>query len=115
MLFLVLALAAQARSSGSTDQKLAQHYFYHGRQSAVLHLTDEPVLETVQAFSVTHLYLLACSRRNAAFLSLGIAISAAKALGFHRIDQNAHPNDQKTKERCAFFAVRNSFFHLTFW
>lgn len=100
VLFLVLAFAALSRSDGVADRQRAQYYFHHGRQTAVLCLTDEPMLETVQAFVIVQLYLLACSRRNAAYLNLGIAITAAKALGFHRIDPDVDQNDSKSRERC---------------
>lgn len=88
VLFLVLALAAQMRSSGAVDAQRAQHYYQQGRRIALLKLTGEPQLETVQAFTLISLYMLGCSQRNGSFLNLGIAISAAKALGFHRDDLN---------------------------
>lgn len=84
VIFLVLAYAAQARSNSVLDYHLAQHYYQHGRRIALLELTDEPRLETVQAFLLLCLYMLACSQRNGAYLQLGIAISAAKSLGMHR-------------------------------
>lgn len=84
VLFLVLASAAQSRSAGVEDQHRAQYFFRHGRHTALLKLTDEPRLETVHAFILISLYMLASSERNAAHLNLGIAISAAKSLGIHR-------------------------------
>jgi len=105
VLFLVFAFAAQARSQGVADCQRAQYYFQHGRQIAMLHLTDEPMLETSQAFLIAQLYLLACSRRNAAYLSLGIAITAAKALGLHRVDPDADENDPRSSQRCALSSL----------
>jgi hypothetical protein len=113
VLFLVFAFAAQARSQGVVDRRRAQYYFQHGRQTAVLHLTDEPMLETVQAFVIAQLYLLACSRRNAAYLSLGIAITAAKALGLHRVDPDADQNDPKSSQRCALSSFLIAIMGLT--
>jgi hypothetical protein len=89
VLFLVLAYAAQTRSANRVDIQLAQYYYHHGRQIALLKLTNEPRIETVQAFVLISLYMLGCCQRNGSFLNLGIAISAAKSLGFHRDDLNA--------------------------
>jgi hypothetical protein len=89
VLFLILAYGAQARSAGTVDSQFSEYYYHHGRQLALLELTDEPRLETVQAFVLISLYMLAMSQRNGSFLNLGIAISAAKSLGFHRDDVNA--------------------------
>lgn len=89
VLFLVIAYAAHTRSAGIADLQRAQYYYHHGRQIALLKLTDEPSLETVQAFILISLYMLGCSQRNGSFLNLGTAISAAKSLGFHREEVNA--------------------------
>jgi hypothetical protein len=70
------------------EKRRAHSFYHHGRHIALLHLTDDPSLETVQAFILISLYMLAGSRRNGAFLNLGIAISAAKALGLHRVETN---------------------------
>ncbi|KAL3442340.1 fungal-specific transcription factor domain-containing protein [Aspergillus insuetus] len=88
VLYLILAYASQARASSNLEKRRAHSFYHHGRHIALLHLTDEPSLETVQTFILVSLYMLACSRRNGAFLNLGIAISAAKALGLHRKETN---------------------------
>ena len=88
VLFLILACGAQSRSSSSTDTQYSQYYYHEGRQLALLELTDEPRVETVQAFVLISFYMLSSSQRNGAFLNLGTAISAAKSLGFHRDDVN---------------------------
>lgn len=71
------------------DAHRAQSFYDRGRQIATLELTDDPSVETIQAFILVSLYMLGCSRRNGAYLNLGIAISAAKSLGFHRDETNA--------------------------
>ncbi|KIA75443.1 hypothetical protein HK57_00087 [Aspergillus ustus] len=86
--YLILAYASQAQASTTQDRRHAHSFYHHGRQIALLHLTDDPSLETVQAFMLISLYMLGCSRRNGSFLNLGIAISAAKALGLHRSETN---------------------------
>ncbi|KAJ0418645.1 fungal-specific transcription factor domain-containing protein [Aspergillus carlsbadensis] len=88
VLYLILAYAAQAGASSALEKRRAHSFYHHGRHIALLHLTDDPSLETVQAFILISLYMLGCSRRNGAFLNLGIAISAAKALGLHRAETN---------------------------
>lgn len=72
-----------------TDVQRAQSFYDRGRHIAALELTNDPSVETVQAFMLISLYMLGCSRRNGAYLNLGIAISAAKSLGFHRDETNA--------------------------
>ncbi|KAL2813394.1 fungal-specific transcription factor domain-containing protein [Aspergillus granulosus] len=88
VLYLLLAYAAQAQAVSPVERRRAHSFYHHGRHIALLHLTDDPSLETVQAFLLIGLYMLGCSRRNGAFLNLGIAISAAKALGLHRKETN---------------------------
>ncbi|KAL2844532.1 fungal-specific transcription factor domain-containing protein [Aspergillus pseudoustus] len=88
VLYLTLAYAGQAQASTALDRRHAHSFYHHGRQIALLHLTEDPSLETVQAFVLISLYMLSCSRRNGSFLNLGIAISAAKALGLHRSETN---------------------------
>lgn len=71
------------------DIHRAQSFHDRGRQIALLELTNDPSLETAQAFILISLYMLGCSRRNGAYFNLGIAISAAKSLGLHRNETNA--------------------------
>ncbi|KAK4065284.1 transcriptional regulator family: Fungal Specific TF [Trichoderma harzianum] len=84
ILYLVLASASQIRSNSAQDHHRSQSFFYHGRRIALLELTEYPSMETTQAFMLISLYMLGSCRRDGAHLNLGIAISAAKALGYHR-------------------------------
>jgi hypothetical protein len=84
LLYLVLAYAAQVRSESAEDTYRSQSFFYHGRRIALMELTEYPTMETTQAFTLISLYMLGSCRRNGAYLNLGIAISAAKSLGYHR-------------------------------
>ncbi|KAL7935626.1 fungal-specific transcription factor domain-containing protein [Trichoderma chlorosporum] len=83
ILYLVLAYAAQTRSNSAQDYHRSQSFFYHGRQIAIMELTEYPSMATTQAFTLISLYMLGCCRRDGAHLNLGIAISAAKSLGYH--------------------------------
>ncbi|KKP02895.1 p-hydroxylaminobenzoate lyase [Trichoderma harzianum] len=86
ILYLVLASASQIRSNSAQDHHRSQSFFYHGRRIALLELTEYPSMETTQAFMLISLYMLGSCRRDGAHLNLGIAISAAKALGYHRAE-----------------------------
>jgi hypothetical protein len=88
VLYLIIAYAAQARSASSQDSRRTRSFYHQGRQIALLDLTNDPILETIQAFTLISLYMLGYSQRNGAFLNLGIAISAAKSLGCHRDETN---------------------------
>lgn len=86
ILYLVLAYAAQVRSESAQDLSRSQSFFHHGRRIALMELTEYPTMETTQAFTLICLYMLGCCRRDGAYLNLGIAISAAKSLGYHRAE-----------------------------
>lgn len=105
MIFLVLAFAALSRSATAQDEQCARYYYHHGRQISLLQLTDEPSLESVQAFTLISFYMLARSQRNAAHLNLGIAISAAKCLGMHRDEIVADRGDHHNAHKYLRFAV----------
>lgn len=84
LLYLVLAYAAQVRSESAQDTHRSKSFFYHGRRLALMELTEYPTMETAQAFTLISLYMLGSCRRDGAYLNLGIAISAAKSMGYHR-------------------------------
>jgi hypothetical protein len=81
------------------DVHRAQLFYDRGRQITLQELTNDPSLETVQAFILISLYMLRCSRHNGAYLNLGIAISAAKSLGCHRHESNANFPESKGRLR----------------
>ena len=105
VLYLVLAYAAQARCASSTDLHRSQAFFNHGRHIALAELTNEPKRETTQAFLLISLYMLGCSRRNGAHLNLGIAIGAARSLGYHQSASKAD-NDGDEQMKCVFACLR---------
>lgn len=88
VVYLVVALGAQARGSSLLDSRRAQSFYHHGRLIALQELTNDPTLETIQAFLLISMYMLGCSRRNGSYLNLGTAVSAAKSLGLHRDEAN---------------------------
>jgi hypothetical protein len=98
VLCLVIACAAQIRSASLVDKLRAQSFYEQGRQLALLELTNNPTTETIQAFTLISIYMLGCSWRNGASLNLGIAISAAKSLGYHQDTTNS-AYDMKERHR----------------
>ncbi|EPE02626.1 zinc c6 transcription factor [Ophiostoma piceae UAMH 11346] len=97
--FLIFAIGAQTHPD-DWDEK-AEKYFNYGRYLTVCGATVEPSIATIQAYILLTMYLLGASRRNAAFMYLGIAVRAAYALGIHRSDINAafEPNEYVPRER----------------
>lgn len=83
--YLVLAIGAQV---SSTNQTLAEQYFVSGRQLAFSAFTETPSLDTIQSYILISMYMLGASRRNGAFMNLGIAVRAAYAVGIQRKDAN---------------------------
>lgn len=96
---LVIACAAQLRSANLVDKLRAQSFYHHGRQLALLELTNNPSIETIQAFTLICIYMLGCSWRNGASFNLGIAISAAKSLGYHQDHTNSGYSIQERRRR----------------
>ena len=85
--FLILAIGAQTCPEHLDD--LAEQYFNYGQFLTVSGIMEDPSIATIQAYVLITMYLLGASRRNAAFMHLGIAVRAAYALGIHRDDINA--------------------------
>ena len=84
---LIIAIGAQV---GPEDcDKLAEHHFNFGRYLILSALMDDPSIATIQCHVLITTYLLASSRRNAAFMYLGIAVRGMYALGLHRRDVSA--------------------------
>ncbi|KHN93941.1 uncharacterized protein MAM_08196 [Metarhizium album ARSEF 1941] len=78
-----LALAIGAQSSPKDLGEVAESCFNYGRYLSAKYLMDDPSTLTVEAYILVTMYLLASSRRNAAFMHLGFAVRAAYALGLH--------------------------------
>ncbi|EEU39294.1 uncharacterized protein NECHADRAFT_94727 [Fusarium vanettenii 77-13-4] len=87
ILFLIFAIGAQACPDNRDDD--AEQYFNYGRFLTISGIIEEPGLSTIQANILITIYLLAASRRNAAFMYLGTVVRATYALGIHRRDINA--------------------------
>ena len=100
ILHLVMAIGAQAKAENDWDNA-AVHHFARGRELAFHIYTEEPCLQTAQAFILIAMYMLVGTRRNAAFMNLGIAVRAAYALGLHRADIQTlfSESERKSRER----------------
>lgn len=85
--YLVFAIGAQ---TGPREMDaLAEKFFNYGRYLTVETLMEAPDITTVQAFALITMYLLGASRRNSAFMYLGMGVRAAYALGLHSKDVSA--------------------------
>ncbi|KAF7552339.1 hypothetical protein G7Z17_g4375 [Cylindrodendrum hubeiense] len=97
--YLVFAIGAQM---GPEDKDaLAETFFNYGRYLTVETLMEDPDIPTIQAFALITMYLLGASRRNSAFMYLGMGVRAAYALGLHRKDISAlfPPAECRARER----------------
>ncbi|KAL6412552.1 hypothetical protein AUP68_03755 [Ilyonectria robusta] len=97
--YLVFAIGAQ---TGPEDKdSLAETFFNYGRYLTVETLMEDPDIPTIQAFALITMYLLGASRRNSAFMYLGMGVRAAYALGLHRKDISAlfPPAECRARER----------------
>ncbi|GKU10692.1 unnamed protein product, partial [Fusarium langsethiae] len=79
--FLVFAIGAQTGPEDKDDQ--AEIFFNYARYLTVETLIEEPGIVTIQALVLIAMYLLGASRRNAAFMYLGMGVRAAYAIGLH--------------------------------
>lgn len=97
--YLILSIGAQ--TCPEDKDELAERYFNYGRFLTASSVMDDPSLSTVGAYVLITMYLLGASRRNAAFMYLGIAVRAAYALGIHRGDIGSlfSPAEYTTRER----------------
>ncbi|KAJ4003811.1 hypothetical protein NW752_011937 [Fusarium irregulare] len=82
--YLVFAIGAQTGPEDKDD--LAETLFNYARYLTVDTLVEEPGIITIQALVLIAMYLLGASRRNAAFMYLGMGVRAAYAIGLHRHD-----------------------------
>lgn len=96
---LILAIGAQACPEDYDET--AERHFNYGRYVTLATLMDDPSIATTQCHVLIAMYLLAQSRRNAAFMYLGIAVRGAYALGLHREDVSAlyDTTEYMTRER----------------
>lgn len=97
--YLVLAIGALTRSPADLDT--SEFYFSRGREIGVSRFLEDPSVLTVQAYALITFYMLSATRRNGAFMLLGIAVRAAYALGLHRIDISSlfEPRERTARER----------------
>ncbi|KAF9878660.1 hypothetical protein CkaCkLH20_03560 [Colletotrichum karsti] len=99
LFFLIFGIGAQ-RCPDDRDAD-AEKYFNYGRFLAVSYAMENPTNNTVRSYVLITVYLLGASRRNSAFMHLGVAARAAYALGIHRRDNPAlfSAQEQDTRER----------------
>lgn len=98
--YLVMAIGALTRDSAN-DLDQAEFYFSRGREIGVSSFLEDPSVLTVQAYALISFYMLSATRRNGAFMLMGIAVRAAYALGLHRSDISSlfEPRERVARER----------------
>ncbi|KIX01252.1 uncharacterized protein Z518_08977 [Rhinocladiella mackenziei CBS 650.93] len=79
--YLVLAIGAQSSPENTDD--LAERHFDYGRYLTAQRFLEDASMWTVRSYALVTMYMLNSYRRNTAFMSLGIAVRAAYALGLH--------------------------------
>lgn len=92
--YLLLAIGAQDH-----DPDAAQSYFDYARDQALLDLSGDSGLSTVQAFVLITLYMLRSCQINGAFLFFGFAVRAAFSIGVHRTEINARFGSESGRQR----------------
>jgi len=99
IVYLVLAIGAQ--TSPENKEALAESLFNYGRYLTAQNFMEDASILTVQSYALITFFLLGASRRNAAFMYLGIAVRAAYAIGLHRREVAATfaPDECKSRER----------------
>ncbi|KAK4445075.1 filamentous growth regulator 27 [Podospora aff. communis PSN243] len=90
--YLVLAI-------GCSDDHSAQLYFAYAREVAFASLSGNLGVESIQAFVLSTLYMLAASQINGAFLFFGIAVRAAYSIGLHRTAVNSRFGPEIHRQR----------------
>lgn len=94
---LVLAIGAQTSTEDEDEQ--AEKLFTYGRYLTAQNFMEDASMLTVQSYALISMYLLGASRRNAAFMYLGIAVRAAYAIGLHRREVAASFSSQEFRAR----------------
>lgn len=107
VLYMVLALGAQARGLDSATDDLAESCFRFALCRAMTTLVDMPDVLTVQSFCMITWYALTACRRSVAAIYLGIAAQAAHTIGLHRSESNQvfHSEEKEYREK-AWMSLR---------
>ncbi|KAH6692183.1 fungal-specific transcription factor domain-containing protein [Plectosphaerella plurivora] len=92
--YLVLAIGLQA-----AEEDLAAACFDYARHLALMQLSGNLTVTTIQAFVLITLYMLASCQTNGAFLFFGIAVRAAYSIGIHRTEINARFGGEIQRQR----------------
>ncbi|TLD24118.1 hypothetical protein PspLS_06386 [Pyricularia sp. CBS 133598] len=89
-LYLMIAIGAQCRGDGTSDDAIAVRYFTQARKMAFDKMLQDPTLDLIRAFLLMAFYMLGACRRNSAFMYIGVAAKAADILGLHIESQQKH-------------------------
>lgn len=82
----MLAIGAQSRGSLSDDLTCQHAHLAKAQKISFENMLEDPSLDQARVFLLLGFYMLGASRRNAAFMYVGVAARAAYALGLHHHD-----------------------------
>ncbi|PGH16789.1 hypothetical protein AJ80_05104 [Polytolypa hystricis UAMH7299] len=94
-------LSEWLESPAEEANEISSIYCSYGRYLTASGLMEDPSIALVQSSALITMYLLGASRRNTAFMYLGLAVRAAYTLGLHQQDVAAlfGPEEYATRER----------------
>lgn len=101
----MLAIGCQVRGGSRDDLVLASKYFNHGRQMAFEKMLEDPTINLARAFVLLAFYMLGASRRNSAFMYLGVAAKSADILGLHAAAKHRHASKAEQDCRSVIFCL----------
>jgi hypothetical protein len=93
-LHLVVAIGARCHSDRTTYHSCERVYFARAQKQMTLQLLEDSSLHAVKTFLLLAFYMLCISRRNAAYMYLGVAARAAHVLGLHHEESHAQVRDE---------------------
>jgi hypothetical protein len=97
---LVLAIGARCHPDPQTYLNCERIHLNKSRQ-LTSYLLEHVSMDTVQVFLLMAFYMLCASRRNTAYMYLGVAARAAHAMGLHHGESfdslTAHENHKRYK------------------
>lgn len=79
----ILAIGVQCRAGRLDDKQCDGFHFAEAQRTAFENMLVEPSTDLARLFLLLAFYLLGSSRRNAAFMYIGVSVRAAQSLGLH--------------------------------
>jgi hypothetical protein len=97
--YLIIAIGAQCQATDDREGQIATRYFTRARQLAFESMLQDPTITLVRTFLLAAFYMLGASRRNSAFMYIGVASKAASILGLHEPSEYKHLSAEEVQRR----------------